>query len=138
MTAKKDDIMNDEIVAEGIITENSDVTEDTVAENTEAAEKKNGVKLACPVVRGERVIDYVEIGEEIRQAGSLRGLSLIEVLNLKTDPVMTLLSRVTAPRLKLAEIQTLSTGDFVALATLVANFLAPTESAKPSVAVMEA
>lgn len=127
MAAKKDDIMNDEIVAE-----------DIVVESTETAEEKTGVQLSCPVVRGERVIDYVEIGEEIRQAGSLRGLSLIEVLNLKTDPVMTLLSRVTAPRLKLAEIQSLSTGDFVALATLVANFLAPTESAKPSVAVMEA
>lgn len=127
MAAKKDDIMNDAIVAE-----------DTVVESTETAEEKTGVQLSCPVVRGERVIDYVEIGEEIRQAGSLRGLSLIEVLNLKTDPVMTLLSRVTAPRLKLAEIQSLSTCDFVALATLVANFLAPTESAKPSVAVMEA
>ncbi|CAM3622668.1 phage tail protein [Escherichia coli] len=127
MTAKKDDIMNDEIVAE-----------DTAVESAEAAEEKTGVKLSFPIVRGERVIDYVEIGEEIRQAGSLRGLSLIEVLNLKTDPVMTLLSRVTAPRLKLAEIQSLSTGDFVALATLVANFLAPSESAKPSVAVMEA
>lgn len=127
MAAKKDDIMNDEIVAE-----------DTAVESTETAEEKTGVQLSCPVVRGERVIDYVEIGEEIRQAGSLRGLSLIEVLNLKTDPMMTLLSRVTVPRLKLAEIQSLSTGDFVALATLVANFLAPTESAKPSVAVMEA
>lgn len=127
MAAKKDDIMNDAIVAE-----------DTVVESTETAEEKTGVQLSCPVVRGERVIDYVEIGEEIRQAGSLRGLSLIEVLNLKTDPMMTLLSRVTAPRLKLAEIQSLSTGDFVALATLVANFLAPTESAKPSVAVTEA
>lgn len=127
MAAKKDDIMNDKIVAE-----------DTAVESTETAEEKTGVQLSCPVVRGERVIDYVEIGEEIRQAGSLRGLSLIEVLNLKTDPMMTLLSRVTAPRLKLAEIQSLSTGDFVALATLVANFLAPTESAKPSVAVMEA
>lgn len=127
MTAKKDDIMNAEIVAE-----------DTAVESAEAAEEKTGVKLSFPIVRGERVIDYVEIGEEIRQAGSLRGLSLIEVLNLKTDPVMTLLSRVTAPRLKLAEIQSLSTGDFVALATLVANFLAPSESAKPSVAVMEA
>ncbi|MEC9748617.1 phage tail protein [Escherichia coli] len=127
MAAKKDDIMNDDIVAD-----------DTAVESTETAEEKTGVQLSCPVVRGERVIDYVEIGEEIRQAGSLRGLSLIEVLNLKTDPVMTLLSRVTAPRLKLAEIQSLSTGDFVALATLVANFLAPTESVKPSVAVMEA
>ncbi|MFA9295362.1 phage tail protein [Escherichia coli] len=127
MAAKKDDIMNDDIIAE-----------DTAVESTETAGEKTGVQLSCPVVRGERVIDFVEIGEEIRQAGSLRGLSLIEVLNLKTDPVMTLLSRVTTPRLKLAEIQSLSTGDFVALATLVANFLAPTESAKPSVAVMEA
>ncbi|EEY5848942.1 phage tail protein [Escherichia coli] len=127
MAAKKDDIMNDDIIAE-----------DTAVESAETAGEKTGVQLSCPVVRGERVIDFVEIGEEIRQAGSLRGLSLIEVLNLKTDPVMTLLSRVTTPRLKLAEIQSLSTGDFVALATLVANFLAPTESAKPSVAVMEA
>ncbi|WP_223715814.1 phage tail protein [Escherichia coli] len=127
MAAKKDDIMNDDIIAE-----------DTTVESAETAGEKTGVQLSCPVVRGERVIDFVEIGEEIRQAGSLRGLSLIEVLNLKTDPVMTLLSRVTTPRLKLAEIQSLSTGDFVALATLVANFLAPTESAKPSVAVTEA
>jgi len=127
MAAKKDDIMNDDIIAD-----------DTAVESAETAGEKTGVQLSCPVVRGERVIDFVEIGEEIRQAGSLRGLSLIEVLNLKTDPVMTLLSRVTTPRLKLAEIQSLSTGDFVALATLVANFLAPTESAKPSVAVMEA
>ncbi|EFH8084038.1 phage tail protein [Escherichia coli] len=127
MAAKKDDIMNDDIIAE-----------DTAVESAETAGEKTGVQLSCPVVRGERVIDFVEIGEEIRQAGSLRGLSLIEVLNLKTDPVMTLLSRVTTPRLKLAEIQSLSTGDFVALATLVANFLAPTESAKPSVAVTEA
>ncbi|EIH6279699.1 phage tail protein [Escherichia coli] len=119
--------MNDDIIAE-----------DTAVESAETAGEKTGVQLSCPVVRGERVIDFVEIGEEIRQAGSLRGLSLIEVLNLKTDPVMTLLSRVTTPRLKLAEIQSLSTGDFVALATLVANFLAPTESAKPSVAVTEA
>lgn len=127
MAAKKDDIMNDDIIAE-----------DTAVESAETAGEKTGVQLSCPVVRGERVIDFVEIGEEIRQAGSLRGLSLIEVLNLKTDPVMTLLSRVTTPRLKLAEIQSLSTGDFVALATLVANFLAPAESAKPSVAVTEA
>ncbi len=127
MAAKKDDIMNDDIIAE-----------DTAVESAEIAGEKTGVQLSCPVVRGERVIDFVEIGEEIRQAGSLRGLSLIEVLNLKTDPVMTLLSRVTTPRLKLAEIQSLSTGDFVALATLVANFLAPAESAKPSVAVTEA
>lgn len=138
MAAKKDDIMNSEIVAGDTATENIDVAEENTVDNAEAAEEKTGVQLSCPVVRGERVIDYVEIGEEIRQAGSLRGLSLIEVLNLKTDPVMTLLSRVTAPRLKMAEIQSLSTGDFVALATLVANFLAPTESAKPSVAVMEA
>ncbi|EIY2766531.1 phage tail protein, partial [Escherichia coli] len=55
MAAKKDDIMKDEIVAE----------ENTV-DNAEAAEEKTGVQLSCPVVRGERVIDYVEIGEEIR------------------------------------------------------------------------
>ncbi|HAW0725415.1 TPA: phage tail protein, partial [Escherichia coli] len=64
MAAKKDDIMNSEIVAG-----------DTTTENIDVAEEKTGVKLSCPVVRGERVIDYVEIGEEIRQAGSLRGLS---------------------------------------------------------------
>ena len=77
MAAKKDDIMNSEIVAGDTTTENIDVAEENTADNAEAAEEKTGVKLSCPVVRGERVIDYVEIGEEIRQAGSLRGLSLI-------------------------------------------------------------
>lgn len=41
----------------------------------------------------------MEITGAIEQAGSLRGLSLSDVLNLKADTMFTLLPRVTSPRL---------------------------------------
>lgn len=51
----------------------------------EATAPVKGVTLAQPVVRGDETITYVEIGDAIRQSGSLRGLSLSDVLNMKTD-----------------------------------------------------
>ncbi|HFO3719348.1 TPA: phage tail protein, partial [Escherichia coli] len=46
---------------------------------------ERGVKLTRPIERGGEKITYVEITGAIEQAGSLRGLSLSDVLNLKAD-----------------------------------------------------
>ncbi len=97
-----------------------------------------GITLTSPVVRGERVITFVDIGDAIKHAGSLRGLSLVEVIGMKTDAMVTLLSRVTTPRLKENELRGLATGDFVALSQAVVPFLMPTPSCTPKDAATEA
>ncbi len=48
MAAKKDDIMNSEIVAGDTITENIDVAEENTADNAEAAEEKTGGEVILP------------------------------------------------------------------------------------------
>ncbi|EFJ6608469.1 phage tail protein, partial [Escherichia coli] len=60
----------------------------TVADDVTSGEDmdvERGVKLSRPIERGAEKITYVEITGAIEQAGSLRGLSLSDVLNLKAD-----------------------------------------------------
>ena len=78
-------------------TRNNTVADDVTAGEDMAVER--GVKLTRPIERGGEKITYVEITGAIEQAGSLRGLSLSDVLNLKADTMFTLLPRVTSPRL---------------------------------------
>ncbi|EGA3604986.1 phage tail protein [Salmonella enterica] len=101
---------------------------ESVESAVESTVPEKGVTLAQPVVRGDETITYVEIGDAIKQSGSLRGLSLSDVLNMKTDTLVTLFARVTSPRLKESEIRTLATSDFIALSTAVVPFLTPTGS----------
>lgn len=64
-------------------TRNNTVADDVTAGEDMAVER--GVKLTRPIERGGEKITYVEITGAIEQAGSLRGLSLSDVLNLKAD-----------------------------------------------------
>ncbi|EDX3521067.1 phage tail protein [Salmonella enterica subsp. enterica serovar Miami] len=100
--------------------------------DTASAMAEGGVTLAQPIMRGEEKITYVEIGEAIKQSGSLRGLSLSDVLNMKTDTLVTLFTRVTSPRLKESEIKTMATADFIALSQAIVPFLVPTGSGTQS------
>ena len=92
-------------------TRNNTVADDVTAGEDMAVER--GVKLSRPIERGAEKITYVEITGAIEQAGSLRGLSLSDVLNLKADTMFTLLPRVTSPRLDEVMIKKMSSRDFI-------------------------
>ncbi|MEN3260070.1 phage tail assembly protein [Sodalis endosymbiont of Spalangia cameroni] len=89
--------------------------------------KKNhkAITLATPIIRGSDTITAVTITDDIKQAGSLRGLRLVNVLNLDTDAITTLLERVTSPRLKKKELNEMDTRDFVSLSEALIPFLTP-------------
>ena len=93
----------------------------------------NAITLAKPVVRGDEKITQVTITDEIKQAGSLRGLKLVNVMNMDVDSVAVLLTRVTSPRLKQTEI----TRDFVSLSEALVPFLTPAGSGASSEAETE-
>lgn len=104
-------------------TENAVVVADTAKEISE-----RGVKLTQPIERGDEKITYVEITGAIEQAGSLRGLSLSDVLNLKAESMFTLLSRVTSPRLDEVTIKKMASRDFIQLCVVAVNFLSGADS----------
>lgn len=97
----------------------------------------NAITLAKPVVRGDEKITCVTITDRIRQAGSLRGLKLVSVLNMDVDSVAVLLTRVTSPILKLDEINELDTRDFISLSEALVPFLTPAGSGALSEAETE-
>ena len=114
------------------VTKNID-TENTVVADTVKETSERGVKLTRPIERGGEKITYVEITGAIEQAGSLRGLSLSDVLNLKADTMFTLLPRVTSPRLDEVMIKKMSSRDFIQLCAVAVNFMSEPDSGAKSV-----
>ncbi|EQA2147669.1 phage tail protein [Escherichia coli] len=112
-------------------TRDNSVADDVATGEDAAAER--GVKLLRPVERGGEKITYVEITGAIEQAGSLRGLSLTDVLNLKTDAMFTLLPRVTSPRLDEVTLKKMSSRDFIQLCAVAVNFMSEPDSGAKSV-----
>lgn len=97
----------------------------------------NAIPLTKPVVRGDEKITQITITDEIKQAGSLRGLKLVNVMNMDVDSVAVLLTRVTSPRLKLTEVNEMDTRDFVSLSEALVPFLTPAGSGAPNEAETE-
>ncbi|QDL32729.1 phage tail assembly protein [Serratia liquefaciens] len=91
------------------------------------------VTLTTPIKRGSNEITTVTITDTIKQAGSLRGLRLVDVLNFDYDAISTLLTRVTSPALTSVEIATLDTGDFVSFIEEITPFLTKAAPSVPGV-----
>ncbi|GKJ53376.1 tail protein [Klebsiella variicola] len=98
---------------------------------------ENGIPLATPIVRDGETITRVVITDAVRQAGSLRGLKLVNVLNMDVESVGVLLTRVTSPRLKQTELDGMDTRDFIALSEALVPFLTPAASGTSSEAETE-
>ncbi|GAB2928101.1 phage tail assembly protein [Hafnia psychrotolerans] len=87
--------------------------------------QKEGVQLNTPIVRGKTEITEITITPVLKQAGSLRGLKVYDVLTSNYDALVVLLPRVTAPALTADEIARMDTWDFCQLANAVVDFLQP-------------
>lgn len=95
-------------------------------------ESPDVIRLITPVVRDSETIKSVKIGPLARQAGSLRGLSLVDLYGMKFDSLLTYLSRVTEPHLKESELKAMDARDFSALANAAVNFYVGGASTKPN------
>lgn len=58
-------------------------------------------------------------------SGALRGLSLVELLQMNTTALQTILPRITEPMIHKQEMHMVDPADLVALGTEVAGFLVP-------------
>ncbi|HBV2141013.1 phage tail assembly protein [Klebsiella quasipneumoniae] len=95
------------------------------------------VILSKPIKRGDQEITIITINDNIKQAGSLRGLRLVDVLNFDFDAVSTLLTRITTPSLTSSDVGSMATGDFTALCEEITPFLTKPAPSVPSEAETE-
>jgi len=81
------------------------------------------VTLEEPVIRGDQKI--AELGLRRPRSGELRGLSMIDIVQLKIDAVHDLLPRITVPPLTNPEVLNLSVSDLFTISTKIADFFIP-------------
>lgn len=82
-----------------------------------------GIPLDTPIQRTGQTITHVQVRKP--NAGALRGLSLVEVLQMNVTALQTLLPRVTEPPLLKQEVDAMDPADLVALGSEVVGFLVP-------------
>lgn len=91
--------------------------------NSTAIENPNQriVELEVPIQRGEITISSVTINKP--NVGTLRNLSLQDVLKWEVTALNTLLTRITMPTLSIEEINRMEVSDYTTLATELTSFL---------------
>jgi len=82
-----------------------------------------GIALDTPIQRNGQTITHVQVRKP--NAGALRGLSLVEVLQMNVTALQTLLPRVTEPPLLRQEVDAMDPADLVSLGSEVVSFLVP-------------
>lgn len=78
------------------------------------------VVLDAPIIRGEQRIEQVELRKP--DAGSLRGIKLMDLLQLDVVAIRTVLPRVSTPALTVSDIDRLDPVDLVSLGTELLGF----------------
>lgn len=85
------------------------------------------ITLEVPIQRGDQTITDITLRKP--SAGELRGLSLVNLLQMEVTALTTVLPRITTPALTTKEINRLDLADLLQLGSEVAGFLVP-KSAK--------
>ena len=84
---------------------------------------KNTVTLRDPLSVGGKKIDSIHIREP--KAGELRGIKLIDVMQMDVAAYEMLLPRITEPALSIEQVRDLSVGDMMAFMDTVGNVFNP-------------
>lgn len=79
------------------------------------------IPLDTPIKRGETTIGSVELRKP--NAGELRGISLINLLQMDVDSLIKVLPRITTPSLTAIEAASLDPADLVQMGAAVSSFL---------------
>lgn len=84
----------------------------------------NTITLNSPIQRGETVIKTVDLRKPT--AGDLRGMSLVDLLQMNCDAIAKALPRITTPTLLEHEIANMDPADLLVMGASISGFLLPT------------
>ncbi|WP_083023712.1 phage tail assembly protein [Vreelandella lionensis] len=106
----------------------TDKTEAQAAENTDTQATAPGVptevvELETPLQRGKTLVKEITVRKPM--SGGMRGVSLVDIMNLDVAALTKVLPRITTPALTEAELKTMDIVDLVQLGTALNGFLTP-------------
>lgn len=79
------------------------------------------ITLDTPIARGNKAIAQIDLRKPL--AGALRGVSLVDVLQMDVIALTTVLPRITEPALTEAEIRNMDPADLVQLGATLTEFV---------------
>jgi hypothetical protein len=79
------------------------------------------VTLDTPIVRGDQTIDTIKLRKP--RTGELRGITMVDLGQLKTDALIKLIPRISTPTLTEAEVANLDPADTLACGAEIGSFL---------------
>lgn len=79
------------------------------------------VTLDTPIVKGETTIDTLQLRKP--RSGELRGLSLVDLGQLKVDALTEIVPRIAIPTITKADVANLDPADLLAIGAEIGGFL---------------
>lgn len=90
-------------------------------------ETQKTVILSTPILRGEKAFNEITVNKP--NVLALKGLTMLDVMQMNTDAMMQLLPRITSPMLSKADFATMEAADFIELGASAVSFLAKNSEA---------
>lgn len=81
----------------------------------------NTVTLDAPIIRGKTVIDSITLRKP--QSGELRGVQLVELLNMDVATLIKILPRISSPGITAPEAASMDPADLLACGSKISGFL---------------
>lgn len=81
------------------------------------------VELETPLQRGKTLVKEITVRKPM--SGGMRGVSLVDIMNLDVAALTKVMPRITTPALTEAELKTMDIVDLVQLGTALNGFLTP-------------
>ncbi|WP_285430050.1 phage tail assembly protein [Pseudomonas sp. fls2-241-R2A-110] len=81
----------------------------------------NTVSLDAPIKRGKTNIDVITLRKP--SSGELRGVHLVELLNMDVATLMKILPRITSPGITAPEAAAMDPADLLACGSKISGFL---------------
>ncbi|SFB45378.1 Phage tail assembly chaperone protein, E, or 41 or 14 [Pseudomonas sp. NFIX10] len=84
-------------------------------------EDDNSVTLDTPIIRGKTLIDSITLRKP--QAGELRGVHLVELLNMDVATLIKILPRISNPSITAPEAAGMDPADLLVCGSKISGFL---------------
>lgn len=85
--------------------------------------KLQTVELDEPIKRGEMLIEQVTLRQP--NGGEMRGLSMMDIVQMKTEALFVLVPRISDPILLPNELKQMNPADLMQIATVIAQYYVP-------------
>lgn len=88
------------------------------------------VELDTPLQRGSKRVNTITVRKPL--SGALRGVTLMDVMQMDVQALTKVLPRITDPALTEAELRNMDPADLVQLGTVVSSFLLAKKFKEPT------